>query len=251
MADTSWGKVSEWYGEYLDNDNDSYHVQVIRPNLLRLLNIKQDELVLDVACGEGFFSRAMSEVGARVTALDASPELIKMAKKKSDPRIDFRVLSADNMATIADGRFKKAICVLAIQNIAHLDKLVSEVSRVLEPGGQWIIVMNHPAFRIPKSSSWGFDEDKNTQYRRVDGYMSEQQIDMLMNPGGGKPIYTVSFHRPLQSYFKQLDKAGFAVKRAEEWISHKKSSKGPRAQAEDNARHEIPLFMTLVAVKLA
>jgi len=248
--DTSWDSVSDWYGNYLDGDNDSYHSKVIAPNLLRLLSVRPDEHVLDIACGEGYFSRLISNEGGRVMAFDASPSLIEIAKSKSDPRIDFRVLSAEDMGGIPDGYFDKAICVLAAQNIAHFDLLATETSRVMNERGIWIIVLNHPTFRIPHESSWGFDDVKDVQYRRVDSYMSETKESILMNPGSSKPIYTLSFHRPLQTYFKQLEKAGFAVKRLEEWVSHKKSQKGPKEQAENKARHEIPLFMALVAVKL-
>jgi len=53
----------------------------------------------------------------------------------------------------------------------------------------------------------------------------------------------------MQYYFKALNKAGFAVSLMEEWNSHKKSQAGPRADAEDIARKEIPLFVCLMAVK--
>ena len=59
----------------------------------------------------------------------------------------------------------------------------------------------------------------------------------------------MSFHRPLQYYFKMLAKEGFVVRRLEEWISHKESMAGPKKIAEDNARKEIPLFMMIEAVK--
>ena len=42
-----------------------------------------------------------------------------------------------------------------------------------------------------------------------------------------------------------MTKAGLAITRLEEWISHKKSEEGPRATAEDVARKEIPLFLML------
>jgi hypothetical protein len=65
-----------------------------------------------------------------------------------------------------------------------------------------------------------------------------------------KKIKTISFHRPLQYYVKLFAKNGFAITRLEEWISHKKSEKGPRSEAEDKARKEIPMFMCLEVKKL-
>ena len=64
-----------------------------------------------------------------------------------------------------------------------------------------------------------------------------------------KKKLTVSFHRPLQVYFKALIKNSFLVGRLEEWNSNKKSETGPRQKAEDKARQEIPLFMLIEAVK--
>ena len=73
-----------------------------------------------------------------------------------------------------------------------------------------------------------------------------------MTPGekvASRKKFTVSFHRPLQSYVKVLAKYGFGVVRLEEWISHKKSQKGPRAEEEDRSRKEIPMFACIEARK--
>ena len=64
-----------------------------------------------------------------------------------------------------------------------------------------------------------------------------------MHPGDNPKEVTTSFHRPLQFYSKSLFKNGFCITRIEEWNSFKKSEPGPRAQAEDKARKEIPLFL--------
>ena len=82
--------------------------------------------------------------------------------------------------------------------------------------------------------------------------MSDQSLRIDMTPGeadAARKTFTVSFHRPLQSYFKALNKAGLAVTRLEEWISHKKSQKGPRAAEEDRTRKEIPMFLCIEARK--
>ena len=86
-----------------------------------------------------------------------------------------------------------------------------------------------------------------TQYRRIDRYMSESKVEIDMNPSRPGTVSTISFHRPLQYYFKTLANAGFAVARLEEWLSHRESEKGSRKIAEDRARQEIPLFLFLEA----
>jgi hypothetical protein len=63
--------------------------------------------------------------------------------------------------------------------------------------------------------------------------LSAQKAELLVHPGKKGSEKTVSYHRSLQDFSKALFKAGFAVTRLEEWISHKQSQKGPRQQAED------------------
>ncbi len=194
--DTSWGNVASWYDEYLEKSDGTYQKEVILPNLLRVMEIKKGENVLDLACGQGFFSREFVRSGANVIGVDIAPELIALAKKNAPKEAEFFVSSADKLSQLKDGLFDKAVVVLAIQNIENLDGTLSECKRVLKKGGKLFLVMNHPAYRVPQKSDWGFDEKTK-------------------------------------------------VTRLEEWISNKKSQKGPREKEEDKARHEIPLFLLL------
>ena len=243
---TSWGKVAGWYDNMLES-GDTYQEKVILPNLLRLLAPKKGLRVLDLACGQGYFSRAFAEKGALVVGADISPELIKKAQAHSPKEIQYLVASADNLGLLKDKSFDAVVIVLALQNIANIDGTLSESRRLLDAGGRLLLVLNHPAFRVPKQSEWGFDEKKQVQYRRIDAYLSESQVQIDMHPGKQGGPSTLSFHRSLQVYFKALGKQGFAVTRLEEWISHRSSELGPRAKAEDRARKEVPLFLFLEA----
>ena len=255
--DTSWGGVAGWYDKLLSMEG-TYQKDLILPNLLRLLEIKKGDKVLDIACGQGFFSRALAEKGAEVTGADISAELIKLAKEKAGPKENYLVIPADKLAeNIPENNFDKAIIILAIHNIENLSGVFMQARRALKIGGKLFLVLNHPAFRNPKHTAWDFDEQNKIQYRRVEEYLSESRTEIDMAPGGDKSStkskvgeLTVSFHRPLQTYFKALAKNDFMVSRLEEWTSNKISEAGPRQKAEDKARKEIPLFMMLEAVKV-
>lgn len=250
LSQTSWGGVAPWYDDMLEKGEGTYQKEVILPNLLRVMDPKPEEAILDIACGQGFFSRALAEAGAKVTGSDISPELVGLARKNV-PKAAFHVAPAEHLVFASDGYFSKAVIVLALQNIKGIELAMREAARMLCPQGKLFLVLNHPAFRIPQNSDWGFDEAKKVQFRRVDKYLSEIALPILMNPGKKESEKTVSFHRPLQMYFKELRKAGFAVTRLEEWISHKKSEKGPRRDAEDAARKEFPMFLFLETTKMA
>jgi len=245
-ANTSWGSSAEWYSSYLEETPDTYQRAVILPNLLRILDIKKGTRVIDIACGQGFFSREFAKAGAVVVGADISPELIAEAKKLS-PGISYYVAPADRLSFAKSASFDAATIVLAIQNIENISGVFAEAARVLVPGGRLVLVMMHPAFRIPERTSWGWDSETEVQYRRVDRYLSGNRSELLVHPGKKDSETTISYHRSLQDFSKALFKAGFAITRLEEWISHKKSEKGPRQAAEDLARKEIPLFLMLEA----
>lgn len=252
---TSWGSVASWYDEHLEKNNDTYHEKVVYPNLLRILGDVQGKRVLDLACGQGQFSRYMRDRGAFVTGVDIGKELILLAeasnksvKDKGTHKIVYFNGSADDLYMLKDGSFDIVVCVLALQNIEKLQKTIEEVRRVLLPKGSFVFVLNHPSFRNPRLSHWGYDEKEDTQYRRVDQYISESHVKIDMTPGSKTDKkFTVSFHRPLQVYMKALSKYGFCITRLEEWVSHRESQKGPKQNAENKARKEIPLFMCIEA----
>jgi SAM-dependent methyltransferase len=166
------------------------------------------------------------------------------------------------------GPFDAATCIMALMNIDPPEPVLHGCSSLLAPGGVLVVVILHPAFRAPGQTSWAWEEAPNgsdrrretaknsaRQYRRVDGYLSTGQAEIVMNPGhaahGKRPVTTWTFHRPIQSYFKALAEAGFLVESLEEWPSLRRSEPGPRAAEENRARREIPMFLGLRAVKRA
>ena len=266
---TDWGHVAAWYDAHLAGD-DTYHAKVIVPNLSRLINSIQGKveeqflkgkIVLDLACGQGYFTQIWAMGGAKkVYGVDLGLGLIKIGQQNAErvglKNIEYIVSPADNLEMIKDNSVDIVTCVLAIQNIEEVRGVFDEVSKKLVKGGRMYVVLNHPSFRNPRQTHWVWDTEKASQYRRVDEYISESKAKIDMNPGAERSNgslaknHTWSFHRPLQYYFKAINKAGLCVGRLEEWISHKQSQNGPRQTAEDKSRKEIPMFMMLEIIKV-
>ena len=91
---TSWGNVAPWYNKLLTSEN-SYQKELILPKLLKLMQIQKGEKILDLACGQGFFTNQFQNAGAEVTGVDISPELIQIARNNSPKDIHFFVSAAD------------------------------------------------------------------------------------------------------------------------------------------------------------
>src|SRR5688572_8084274 len=67
---TDWGGVAEWYDRLVGDEGSEYHREVVHPGVLRLLDVRPGESVLDVACGQGVLCRLLHEKGAAVTGVD-------------------------------------------------------------------------------------------------------------------------------------------------------------------------------------
>ena len=217
------------------------------PGVFRLLEVRKKDRVLDLACGQGVFSRYLARKGIHVEGLDSSSELVKYARARSGPSIQYHVGDAGNAENFEADRFDGIACLMAIQNIEKMDLLFKSASRWLKTGKHFVVVMTHPCFRIPRQSNWGWDDEKKLEYRRVDHYMTETTVPILTPPFADSKSFTLTFHRPLQSYVSALVQAGFCVDAMEEWVSNKNSLPGKRAKAENRARKEIPLFLALRA----
>jgi len=239
---TSWGSEAKWYANHLEEE-DTYHAKVILPNIERILAPVSGCNVLEIGCGEGFVARALVRAGAIVTACDISSELIEIAKKKGGG-INYQVSPAEKLSWVTPQTYDVVLAVLTLQNMEHIEEVFEGLAPALKKDGRFIFILNHPAFRIPKATSWGYDEKLSVQYRRTDAYLSARRETIDMHPGKkGKKSVTYSFHRSLQDYMKALRISGFAITRLEEWISHRRSEQGPRAKAENKARKEFPLFL--------
>ena len=247
--DTSWEEVAVWYDSHL-RFGDTYQEKVIAPHLARLLELSSDEILLDLGCGQGYFTHLFLPGVARVIGVDASETLLRIAKGQTKiedlDRAEFFIAESHAIPMIADNSVHKILITLALQNIRECAKTFVECARVLKPSGSVHIVLNHPSFRIPKASGWRYDDTTKVLHREVSRYLSEFSSAIVMHPGSKeKRETTVSFHRPLEKYMEHARDAGLALVDLEEWASHKISQPGPRAAAEDRARREIPLFMYL------
>ena len=248
---TLWDQASRWYDSLVGSQGTDFQKDIIMPGVLRLLDVAKKDRVLDLACGQGVFSRYLSQRGVNVEGLDSSSELLKYARTRSGSAIRYHVGDAADSKNFKEDTFDGIACLMAIQNIEKMDLLFKSACRWLKPGKCFVVVMTHPCFRIPRQSHWGWDEEKKLEYRRVDHYLSETNVPILTPPFADSKSFTLTYHRPMQSYVSALVKAGLSVDAMEEWISNKNSLPGKRSKAENRARKEIPLFLALRARLMA
>lgn len=246
---TSWSPVSKWYGDIVGESGHYFHQHVILPGIKLLLDPKAGESVLDIGCGQGVYARTLIH-SVNYTGIDASKELIIAAKEMDkNAKHAYYVSDATKAIPVPDNTFDHAVCILAIQNMRDGASVIGNIGNSLKDGGDLVIVMNHPSFRIPRQSSWGKDETQKLEYRRVNRYLSPLEIPINAHPGLSDSPMTWTYHQPLAYYVKALKQAGMFISDMEEWTSDKVSV-GKAAKGENRARAEFPLFLAIRAVKL-
>ena len=93
--------------------------------------------VLDVACGTGALSRALTRAGATVTGLDLAPPMLAIARELS-PEIELIEGSADAIP-FSDGEFDAATCQQGLQFFPNRQLALTQIRRVVKPGGKVVV----------------------------------------------------------------------------------------------------------------
>lgn len=109
----------------------------LAPMLIDFAGLADGDRVLDVGCGTGSLTFTLAETpGLReIVAVDYSPVFVEAAKRRNtDPRITIRQADACALP-FEDGRFDRAMSLLVLHFVPEAGKAVSEMARVVRPGG--------------------------------------------------------------------------------------------------------------------
>jgi ubiquinone/menaquinone biosynthesis C-methylase UbiE len=109
------------------------------PDIVEAAGIRAGQSVLDLACGAGAVTRLVAtRVGpeGRVVGLDINPGMLAVARvAASAPNVEWREGSALKMP-LPDATFDAAVCQQGLQFFPDRSAALSEVRRVLKPGGR-------------------------------------------------------------------------------------------------------------------
>lgn len=243
------------------------------PELQRMLpSDLRSRRVLDLACGEGWFSRWCVSRGAReVDACDISVNMLRKAEgrtrtamsesdKCSAPGAVIQMKAGDVLAresAAAEGLINFArvdleklqlqgraydlvFCGLALHYVQNIGNVIQQVHKSLSPGGVFIFSIEHPFLTAPRRP--GFT-------KTVDGEVDQWPVDSYFDEGERSVNWLVKDvrkqHRTLTTYFALLTEAGFEVLKMDEWgATEQRTRKHP-----DWVEGVCPRFLLMTARK--
>jgi SAM-dependent methyltransferase len=214
-----WNANAEWWDDKI-GDGNVFQCELIEPAQEQLLKIQPGELVLDIGCGAGRFTRRMANLGATVVAFDFSERFIGRARERTvqqADRIEYHVADAterDQLLGLGKRRFDAAVATMCLMDMASIDPLMSTLPEMLKPGARFVFSVSHPCFH--STGTGRFSEDVETDGRlslRTGIKVFEYLTPMARKTEGivGQPETQYSFHRPLQDLFGTAFRNGFVV----------------------------------------
>jgi len=183
-----------------------------RPFVLGLCEPVSGLRVLDIGCGEGYCSRELRRRGAaQVHGIDLSQSMIEAATMQEVENalgISYEVGCATNLKQFNNGELDLVVAVFLFNylTIAQTQECMTEVARVLRPGGRFVFSVPHPSFPYMREPGYPF-------YFQVEGkgYFSkrDRQFPGRIWKRDGSWLNVQLIHKTFEDYFNALKIAGF------------------------------------------
>ena len=204
MADDLWDVHAEWWQREFTNGVDPEYTEQILPIIEHALG--RCRRVVDIGTGEGQVARALQRSGVEVVGLDPIAVQVDLAAKRAGGPVYCRGDAA--RLPFRSTRFDGAVACLVFEHIDEIDEAFAEIVRVLEPGGRFLFLLNHPLLQTP-GSGWIDDQiiEPPEQYWRVGPYLPEAETLEEVQKG----VFIRFLHRPLSRYVNALLAAGFQL----------------------------------------
>ncbi len=236
--DKAWNAISDKYDKQVGETGDFYHRTYINPTLLEILGEVSGKSILDLGCGQGYFSRILARKGALVSGIDISDQLVQLAiesEVKEPLGIKYFVNDSSDLKDIKDSKFDLIISNMVFHDLRNIEGTIKECKRIIKKEGKLVFSLLHPMTDL----SPRFKDDEG-YYKKLRQYKS----NITTKSDLGMPNY----HRPVEYYFQLLFDNGFLITDFKEIVTPRGSEEETSLDKEKLfTRNELPLFLVVGA----
>lgn len=216
--ETGWDASAQaWLDHIADTGDFARRYVMDTPMLERVRRIAPGN-ALDIGCGEWRFCRMMQELSVQTTGIDPTADLLAVAREKDDTGQYVQCLAED--LPFVEATFDLAVAYLSLIDVPDLDAAISELVRVLKPGGH-VLIANLQSY----TTAW----EQDTIERLPAGPRRVTMLDYLEDRGFETEwagIRIMNYHRPMMRYVRGFLSRGLNLTHYDE----------PRAQGGSDVR---------------
>lgn len=216
-----WEANAEVWTQYSRAGYDRYRDALNTPAFLEMLPDVEGLRGLDLGCGEGTNTRAVAQLGARMTGLDIAPTFLRHARETeaADPMgIDY-VLGDGVHLDFADQSFDFVTAFMSMMDMADQAQVLAGVRRVLKPGGFLQFSILHPCFVPPTRRNIRNAEGEAVAveiadyFDETDGRIERWIFSAIPKEerAGVREFAIPRFHRTLTSWVAMVVGAGLSI----------------------------------------
>lgn len=167
----------------------------------RYLELKQGEIVCDIACGSGQQSISMAKHGCKVYGIDLSKKAIENATILAEGYdCNFKVGNAEQLP-YESNMFDKVVSVCALEHFANDEKALEEMNRVLKPNGTLVLTVDSFIYKNIKKHL----REKHKSDSNVINYYSKSQLKQILEKNGFNVLESNYFiNSTISSFFFNL-----------------------------------------------
>jgi len=184
-----------------ENESSLLNAYYARPAMISLTGDVDGQRVLDAGCGSGPVAAALRDRGAIVTGFDPSAAMIDLARQRLGSDADLHVADLGEPLPFDDDAFDSVVASLCLHYLEDWAAPLTELGRVLRPGGRLIVSVPHPSAYLVNYP----DRD----------YFAVTQYSETFTFAGVEGTLTY-WHRPLHAMTDAFTDAGFQAREVSE-----------------------------------
>lgn len=196
MSKTNYNEIAE---EYRESKLQPWRAYVEQFTLMKLAGAVDDKTVIDLACGEGHYTRLLRRAGALVNGVDLSESMIELARtqeKHAPLGIKYRVQNVRELGYENTDENKYDLVFAAwllnyAKTAAELSEMCNAIARLLKPGGRMVAINtnpNDPPDNFTTDKGYGF-------FKRIKGELVEgAEVIWTVLLDDKKTIEIVNYH---------------------------------------------------------
>lgn len=141
MDKTEVDKFNSLASRWWDPESEFKPLHSMNPIRLDYIDSKAKlggKAVLDIGCGGGILAESMAQCGAKVTGIDMAEDVLAIARMhllESGLNIDYRQLTAEQLAKQQPGSFDVITCMELLEHVPDPGSLVKACATLIKPGG--------------------------------------------------------------------------------------------------------------------